>query len=68
MDRFAIQYDEQGVQLYNDYIGAIVAGIKRYWEKRKIPVTAPHLLYGMIHKDRETLIYWEQILKKEGLL
>ena len=68
MDRFAIQYDEHGVQLHNDYIGAIAAGIIRYWEKRKIPVAAPHLLYGMIHKDRATLIYWERVLKEEGLL
>lgn len=68
MDRFSIQYDERGVQLHNDYIGAIAAGIIRYWEKRKIPVYAPHLLYGMIHKDRATLIHWEQVLKKEGLL
>lgn len=68
MDKFAIQYDERGVELHNDYIGAIAAGIIRYWDKRKIPAAAPHLLYGMIYRDRATLIYWERVLKKEGLL
>lgn len=68
MDRFSIKYDERGVQLHNDYIGAIADGISRYWQKRKIRVEAPHLLYGMIHKDRATLIYWERVLKEEGLL
>jgi len=68
MDRFAIQYDERGVQLYNDYIGAIAAGIIRYWEKRNVKLDYPEHAYGLIHRDRELLIEWERRLRKEGLL
>ena len=68
MDRFTIHYDERGVQLHNDYIGAIAAGIVKYWEKRNITFARESPIYGIIHRDKKVLEAWEQILQKEGLL
>ena len=67
-DRFAIRYDEHGVQLHNDYIGAIAAGVLRFWTLRGVTLDHPEHIYGLIHRDRKSLLYWEKTLKKEGLL
>jgi len=67
MDRFAIQYDDRGVQLHNDYIGKIADAIVRYYAARKITMNSK-LTYGMIHCDRKLLECWEKILIEEGLL
>lgn len=68
MDKFAIEFDERGCQLHNDYIGKIADGIKTYWERRGSALTFPELTYGMIHKDRKILEVWENVLKEENLL
>ena len=67
-DRFEIKYDERGRQLHNEYIGRIAAGIIEYDKRHNIPVDNPDHIYGMIHKHRLLLEFWEDILTGEGLL
>lgn len=67
-DRFAIEYDEHGVQLHNDYIDKIAKGIREYYTRRNVKLDAPEETYGMIHCNKAVLEYWERKLKKEGLL
>lgn len=68
MDRFTIQYDERGAQEHNLCIGNIAKGVNKYWERRGLPLDHPEHTYGMLCHDRELLLYWERVLKKEGLL
>lgn len=68
MDRFSIQYDEHGVQKHNLCIGNIAKAVNKYWEIRGVRLDHPEYTYGLLCNDRTTLIYWEQVLKKEGLL
>lgn len=67
-DRFAIEHDEHGVQLHNDYIDKIARGINEYWKRHGFNLGAPEQTYGMIHRDRRVLEYWERELQKEGII
>ena len=67
-DRFAIKYDERGIQLHNDYIGKIAQGINTYYKRQGSPLYHPEHTYGIIHKHRHVLEVWEKILAEKGLL
>lgn len=68
MNKFEILYDEQGVQLHNDYIGKIATSIEEYYRRQGTKLDNPSHIYGLIHRDEKLLEVWENILTKEGLL
>lgn len=67
-NRFAITYNEQGVQLHNSYIDRIVKGIVEHDRRCGIKIDRPNELYGLIHRDEKCLLFWERVLVKENLL